>query len=456
MYLYFYSCSILKLMKLTGILLSHNHCVDEEIAELREIYIAKKKMCDTLDVDDVVMLDIMTKKERSLKTKYVLKKHVTADGLPRTINEPHGKIDGWNTRVAGKKRITAATYDALIDKLFDYYSDGFSVPTFENVFELAVSEKQDFKSANTIVKYRADFNRFISTELKEMYLFDISHTYLRDYSVALIKKRNMKKEAFRAFKSVLNLVFNFAVAKDIIEYNPASKLNNNDFYTICSQQYRIAEDKAMSPEQIADLTVEVNKRIANPTAYGEKCYTNGYMFLLSSKTGMRAGELCSLKWTDIRNNKIHIHTQQLKNRKTGNYEYVLWTKNEKGISKGGRFFPVTDDIRQLLDKLKANQEEAGISSPWVFANPDGSWIIADTCYEKFLYRLCKSKFYTLTNNHAIRMYFNSYVMIPANIPVTNRAKLLGHSVEVNLKYYSFAGYDYCAQALDALEALNNQ
>ena len=455
--MYLYSCSNLVniLMSISGIAVSYTKPLqDNLLTELREVYIAKKKLCDTLDVDDVVMLDIMTKKERSLKTKYVLKKHVTADGLPRVINEPHGKIDGWNTRVAGKKRITAATYDALIEKLFDYYySDGFSVPTFENVFKLAVAEKQDFKSANTIVKYRADFNRFISTELKEMYLFDITHTYLRDYSVALIKKRNMKKEAFRAYKSVLNLVFNFAVAKDIVEYNPANKLNNNDFYTICSQQYRIAEDKAMSPEQIADLTAEVNRRIANPTAYGEKCYTNGYMFLLASKTGMRAGELCSLKWTDIRNNKIHIHTQQLKNRITGEYEYVLFTKNEKGISRGGRLFPVTDDIRKLLDKLKANQEAAGICSPWVFANPDGSWIIADTCFEKFLYRLCKSKFYTLTNNHAIRMYFNSYVMIPANIPVTNRAKLLGHSVEVNLKYYSFADYDYCEQAL---EALNNQ
>lgn len=453
--MYLYSCSNLVniLMSISGILLSHNHYVDEEIAELREIYIAKKKMCDNLGIKDEVMLDIMTKKERSLKTKYVLKKHVTADGLPRVINEPYGTIKGWSTHVIGKKRITATSYDALIEKLFDYYSDGFSVPTFENVFELAVAEKQDFKSANTIVKYRADFNRFISTELKEMYLFDITHTYLRDYSVALIKKRNMKKEAFRAYKSVLNLVFNFAVAKDIVEYNPASKLNNNDFYTICSQQYRIAEDKAMSPEQIADLTAEVNRRIANPTSYGEACYTNGYMFLLASMTGMRAGELCSLKWTDIRNNKIHIHTQQLKNRQTGEYEYVLWTKNEKGISRGGRLFPVTNDIRELLDKLKTNQEAAGIFSPWVFANPDGSWIIADTCYEKFLYRLCKSKFYTLTNNHAIRMYFNSYVMIPANIPVTNRAKLLGHSVEVNLKYYSFADYDYCEQAL---EALNNQ
>ena len=47
------------------------------------------------------------------------------------------------------------------------------------------------------------------------------------------------------------------------------------------------------------------------------------------------------------------------------------------------------------------------------------------------------------------MYFNSYVLIPKGIQVTNRARLLGHSPEVNLKNYSFADYDYCETALDS-------
>ena len=50
------------------------------------------------------------------------------------------------------------------------------------------------------------------------------------------------------------------------------------------------------------------------------------------------------------------------------------------------------------------------------------------------------------------MYFNSYVLIPKGIQVTNRARLLGHSPEVNLKNYSFADYDYCETALAALDS----
>ena len=86
------------------------------------------------------------------------------------------------------------------------------------------------------------------------------------------------------------------------------------------------------------------------------------MFILASLTGMRAGELCSLRWTDIASGRIHIHTQQLKKRASDGYEYVNWTKNEKGIPKGRRYFPVTIEIHELLDELRTAQIRAGICS----------------------------------------------------------------------------------------------
>ena len=44
------------------------------------------------------------------------------------------------------------------------------------------------------------------------------------------------------------------------------------------------------------------------------------------------------------------------------------------------------------------------------------------------------------------MYFNSYVLIPAGIVVTDRARILGHSPEVNLNNYSFEDREYCKKA----------
>ena len=42
--------------------------------------------------------------------------------------------------------------------------------------------------------------------------------------------------------------------------------------------------------------------------------------------------------------------------------------------------------------------------------------------------------------------------IPKGIDVNDRAKLLGHSVEVNLKNYTFESVDYCEKALDKLNS----
>ncbi len=401
--------------------------------------------------EDVVMLDAMTKKERSLITEYVLKNHVTSEGSPRLIKPPTGTIKGWSTHVEGKKRITAVTRDALIDKLFDLYSNGYLNQTFANMFEAALQDKSRFCSDNTILKYQQDYNRFIDDSLASMDVSRISPDYLCDYTVAMIKNNPIIKTAFRAYKSVLHLTFEYAIKKGFLDYDPSTRLKNLDFHRLCKPSDDSDDDEAMSPEQIAAIHQEIFRRMKMPKKYGI-CYTCGFIFRLSALTGMRAGELCSLKWSDIKNGEIHIHTQQLKNKRTGKYEYVFYTKNEKGISKGGRYFPVTHEIECLLLELKEAQRKAGIKSEWVFANKDGSWILADTCYEKFLHKICVKLGFTLTNNHAIRKYFNSYVLIPMGLSETNRAKLLGHSVEVNLHNYSFADHNYCQVAREALDS----
>lgn len=59
----------------------------------------------------------------------------------------------------------------------------------------------------------------------------------------------------------------------------------------------------------------------------------------------------------------------------------------------------------------------------------------------------------VTNNHAFRMSLNSNIFIPIGLPVTERARLLGHSVDTNLKYYSFAGKDNLQDICDLLNEI---
>ncbi len=242
-------------------------------------------------------------------------------------------------------------------------------------------------------------------------------------------------------KGIFNLVFNYAISHGLISENPLLNVKNKAYLKSCDTKKPSPEDKILSAEEITMLQNEVRRRMTMKK-YGSY-YINGYAMLFAIETGVRVGELCALKWSDIKEKSIHIHSQQLKRMVNSKKEYYLddYTKNEKGESEDGREFPLTRKIRLLLSELKTKQENLGIKSDFIFCHEDGDWIKSDA-YITFLRRICRSLHLNVTNNHALRMSLNSNVLIPKGISVADRAAMLGHSIETNLRYYSFAQKDY--------------
>lgn len=59
-----------------------------------------------------------------------------------------------------------------------------------------------------------------------------------------------------------------------------------------------------------------------------------------------------------------------------------------------------------------------------------------------LRRMLTSLGFKITNNHAFRMSLNSNILAgKLNLTDADRAKLLGHSAETNIKYYTYASKD---------------
>ena len=118
--------------------------------------------------------------------------------------------------------------------------------------------------------------------------------------------------------------------------------------------------------------------------------------------------------------------------------------------------PVTTANLTATPKTTTASNSSGktgsIHSKYVFCHKNGEWIKTDA-YETCLRRLMSGLGYNVTNNHSFRMSLNSNVFIGKyGLPATERARLLGHSVETNLRYYSFAGKD----SLDDICAILNE
>ena len=401
-------------------------------------------------------LHMITEKERKLKEKLVLTNHITEDGEARSIShhEPTtgNPKDYYSTKMPDGRKIKATTYDGLVDKLFYFYTNGMKDYSLESVFRAALYEKQITENPNpqTVYHYEADFNRYISQDMARRDIRGITDIVLKQYTQEWVNRDHPKQKMFFSYKGILNLIFGYAFAHRIISSNPAVLVKNKPYLKSCDTRKSKPEEKILSAEEIDEIRREVRRRMTLKK-WGEY-YINGFAVLFAIETGVRVGELCALKWTDVKENVIHIHAQQLTRRENEKkiYYYDTHTKNEKGISQDGREFPLTRKILNLLNEIRGLQKELGIHSEFIFCHEDGEWIKTDA-YETFLRRLCQSKGFKVTNNHALRMSLNSNVLLPMGISVADRAAMLGHSIQTNLQFYSFAQKDYVENVRNLLD-----
>lgn len=424
--------------------------------KLKKIEEAKKALFFLTSEINMELVDAqikeMTRKELILKEEFVLKHHnnkiselvVIKNGKPKTV---------YQTRL-GSKRPRCSTKEALIELLYDYYMEEEKKPkltkySFEEVFEAALQKKilEESPKEKTIRDYRATYKAFIDEDFASRDIRKITESDIKVFLQATVKKTTPTIKRFLKLKGLLNLVFSYALEVQIIANNPVPQ-NNNVYTKNCQVATRRPEEKAFQPEDLKRIQDYLWERVEKLT-YD----VNGYAILMASFTGMREAEIPALKWDDVKENYLHIHAQLNDEIRDGKkcYYYNPSTKNEKGISRDGRKFPITSEMRKILDALMDKQQRLGIDSEWVFAKKDGSWTTT-VAYSASLYKVCKKLNLKLSNNHAFRMALNSYVFIPKGIEAPDRARLLGHSVETNLSHYTFArGDDYLDELCDILD-----
>lgn len=426
---------------------------------LRDIEIEKLSLNEAISDGIISMADaeeekrMISRKEFKLKKQAVDKIHVKSNGEPRTIGT-HGPTPSYPngyvyTRLPGENSPKkAATITDLYNKLYLHYFGRDLNQSIRHIFELALAEKQrtDNVSSNTVYKYKHDFDRFFDG-IAERDICSITDNDLKEYTQMLVRSTAPSKKAFLSYKGVLNLIFLYAVRHKYIDQNPSASLNNSVYLKSCKKRTS-SDKKIFSEDEIELIKTEARQSL-------KKKYTpNAYAVIFSILTGVRAGELVAMKWDDIDYRKavIKIRRQQLIQIVDGKttYFYEEGTKNEKGITSEGRLFPLSQDILSLLTEIKVVQMEHGIQSEFIFSKTDGAGVTTKS-YETYLYKLCRRLGLKATNNHAFRMSLNSNVLIPLGIPVTERAKLLGHSVETNLRNYSFERRDYLETARNAFD-----
>lgn len=278
---------------------------------------------------------------------------------------------------------------------------------------------------NSIYKYNTDYNRYFDgTDFVNTPIDQINENTIRIFMLTTIKRLNLCKESCRKFFSYTKNVIRYARIEKIITDNPMEFLEPKDFTKHCPVIEKTAEKNFYTDNELRIIIKGLNRYYQqNPL------YMPPYAIELAIYTGMRVSELATLKWSDINDACISI-TKSAKHNRLKNEFFIGNTKTKKS-----RVYPIDAQIAALLQRIRRVQEEHGILSAWIFTDGKGGYTHARNITD-CMTRLCRE--YHLSGGGITKLRKTaSSDLQNSGASKTAVASILGHTTEVNEKYYTY-------------------
>lgn len=339
-----------------------------------------------------------------------------------------GKNERWYTYLPegeGRRLVSKKYKKDIEETIIDFYSGELdSAKSVDKVYWEWRKYHDQMVCDNTVVKYETEYRRFFEDEkFMKKRIGDVTE----DEVTVFIKNKTvdlgLPKKATKTLFGHLANTFLFAERHRYIEKTPMSYLHAADFYKWCEKSRRSQRKQTYDDHEIALL----NDRLQQDHRDHPE-YIPSYAVELASLTGMRVSELTALKWDCIFDDYILIDKSEKYNRLTGAYE-IGKTKNYME-----RKFPMTPEIKKVLDAVKAAEIANGYFCEWVFADANGR--IKNTNVSSCIKNKCRQVGIEERGIHCYRKTVNSKMRC-AGTSSTVAAALLGHSPIVNQQYYTF-------------------
>lgn len=408
--------------------------------------VQEELLCGMIDTLTAKAKEELLSKEIIEKKKLLVQEvHIGKRGNLLSMGKYNEQKGLYIVKCVDGKQLTSVSEEGLLDAMMEYYGLSLASPLVKEVFTRAIEKyEQKHPDANrTIINLKCDYRRFIEKEFATKDIRKVTLDWLEDYTLAFLKSKNVKVTALRAYKTLLNLIFEHAIFEGFIIENVAKGVKLKDYARYCDQSlsHRKSEDVLLSNDEEQQILDFMYRKIE------KGCITYGYspyafMTLLHTQLGCRPDELICIKWSDIdfERKNVYIERQQLEKRNPRLFVVVEYTKNERGVSKGGRIVPLSNSAIELLELLKEAKNRENIFSDWLFSDREGN-VLRKSNYCDFVRESCIKIGVKSRGTYAFRRGLSAKMERNA-IPASVRAKILGHSIETNLKNYTFAPVDY--------------
>lgn len=296
--------------------------------------------------------------------------------LTHPITQGKGTDTRWSTRVPdktkkdGRRLIRKATREEVENAVILFFMEqeqkvSSSNMTIEDCWQLwydfKASHNRSLKTTS-LKMFRSDRKRFLDgTTFSKRKISSLSEFDIEDYLVEQAERYHMTQKRVCQLAGYVKGIFFVAYRNHIIDSNPWDRVSLREVvYPACYKpKCQPDEERILSDIQMHRVKKAVEAHLAL-----EPSYLPDYAILIAQYTGMRAGELAALEWTDIRDGCIHV-TKSVRRVITsdGQTTEIGDTKNHKD-----RAIPIGQKLSVILDQLKAAQADMGIDSPYILDN----------------------------------------------------------------------------------------
>lgn len=345
-----------------------------------------------------------------------------------------GKDGKWRTYIPdgpnGRRMIKKSSKADLEDAVIAFYqkkkeeSEDKEQYKFKRRFEIWVErQKMCERSDNTIYKYQADYKRFFEgRKIEDMDIRKIDDAIIMSTFKEVLQEKGIPFRALKGAFGYVNGVFEKSIIDRVTTENPCKYVDLPLLKKYCKEKANNCSERRTVSESEKEKIFKKIERSSNVIKYAVE-----FAFC----TGMRVGELSSLKWEDIdyKKNTVTIRSSEKHSRLTNEY-YISLTKNEKI-----RVVPLTDDMKNILKRAKKYEVKNNWISEFVFSGECGR-IHARTISDWMRNNTMTKEFENTKSIHAIRRTINSNMRC-SGVPAPVAASILGHTEKVNEENYTY-------------------
>lgn len=379
----------------------------------------------------------MADKLNAMERKEILEKH------PYKIWE--GKDGKWktflvdDTKKEGRRQVARATRESVEDAIVeDYKKNHEQRHKLYQLFEdwMQYSRDTNDLSLNSIDRYTNDFNKYIKeTKFASRDIKSITEDDLIEFVKSLVKGREDKltRKCYTNIKTVIHGIFSYAKSERRIKCISSREALQDLSFTDRHFKHSIKKD---SEEIYTD--VELNKLVNHIiNSYINMRYRRtrelGILFVVL--TGIRIGELVTLKTSDEENGKLYIQRTLTKGKVNG--KTTWFEKDYPKTVESMDSIELSDSAIEVWNWIRKMNIKNEIHSEYIFYEEEFGRL--RLChFERALQKICREAGIQYKSIHKLRKTYSSILFANNVDKKTIQSQMRHRSFKTTEAHYLFS------------------